>query len=41
MFKKKKLEKIAVSLFRCFGDSLFRSLVMSADVFKHFNDFFT
>ena len=28
MFKKKKLEKIAVSVFRCFGVSLFRGLVM-------------
>ena len=32
MFKKKKLEKIAVSLFRCFAVSVFRCLVMSEKV---------
>ena len=33
MFKKKNLEKIAVSLFRCFGVSLF-SNVLKEGVFK-------
>ena len=38
MFKKKKLEKIAVSVFRCFGVPLFRGLVMPASAIHKTSD---